>query len=332
MSNGGSCVPRVECVIVLFSNYRYFIHFRYRKICVPFGRQVSRTTAKFLCLLVLSLACCMSWPAPILYGHSTVYITEHNITGSQCGNIDSLKDTKYMAFFNVGLVLIFIIVFVTLVVLYFLIWRVVMKHKPLAERTAGPVKDAPSTQTTDSHEKQHTPSSENTSNTTQFSTIANGDASNLSHGLQAVSSSTNLQTHSSVTKLGDVDSENISSGPEKPKKMVATHSEKLAPQKKPVKKFDAARRTTFIFTMIATLMFVSYVPHLIMKIIMFLNKDLVPSLSYTGRVFYKTFIWCFFINNMANPFVYGFYDKQFMTQVRALYGKIPAILKRKENR
>ena len=287
----------------------------------------------------------MSWPAPVLYGHSTVYITEHNITGSQCGNVDSLKDTKYMAFFNVGLVLIFIIVFVTLVVLYFLIWRVVMKHKPLAERSAPAtkVKEASSSQTSDNHEYLKMTSSSVASPPEQTcSSIIVDEASsgtnevgksNLSE-FQSISLSASLHITSPgaivkhIDKVSDAVSGNKTATSDKVKMVQTNGIVNNATQKKIGKKINAAKKTTFIFLLIAVLMFASYVPHLVMKIIMFLNTDLVPNMSYTGRLLYKTFIWCFFINNMANPFVYGFFDKQFMTQVKILYRKIPALWRR----
>lgn len=94
------------------------------------------------------------------------------------------------------------------------------------------------------------------------------------------------------------------------------------------KKLDAASRTTLIFLLIAVLLCVSYIPHLVLKIVTFLNKDFVPNMSFTGKVLYNTFIWCFFINNVANPFVYGFCDHQFLNNAKKMYKKLFAMVKR----
>lgn len=283
----------------------------------------------------------MSWPAPVLFGHSSVHIPEYNITGSKCDNEDRFKGTKYMAYFNIGLILIFITAFVTLVVLYFLIWRVILKHAPTERENSE--KDKSSTQTSDTQEKQQltssgtSPSTEMVSDPGSMSKTASKENENpqTSIELKTVIPESNVQdaevstkTDQNGSKNGEVTIDEESGTLPKPEKRKNLDSNLGAniSHKKVAKKFDAARRTTFIFILIATLMFLSYFPHLVLKIVNFLNAGFLESLSYTGRIFYKTFIWCFFINNMANPFVYGFYDKHFMAEVKVLYRKIPSLV------
>ena len=102
--------------------------FRYRKICVPVGTQISGRLVQYLCVIVFFTALLFSWPAPVLYGHNTVYTRVPNITGVRCYTDDALLDTKYQAYFNTFLILIVIVVFVILVVLYSLIGAAISKH------------------------------------------------------------------------------------------------------------------------------------------------------------------------------------------------------------
>ena len=68
---------------------------RYRKICVPLGKQMSLTVAKAIIVVVMGVSLLMSWPAPVLYGHATVQTRVQNISGVRCFTDDKFKDTKY---------------------------------------------------------------------------------------------------------------------------------------------------------------------------------------------------------------------------------------------
>lgn len=85
------------------------------------------------------------------------------------------------------------------------------------------------------------------------------------------------------------------------------------------KNFYRARRTTLMFLLITIVFFFSYIPHLSLKIIVFMDETFLSSLTFTGKVLYHTFVWCFFVNNVANCFVYGFFDVRFREGVKTLY-------------
>ncbi|KAL3891641.1 hypothetical protein ACJMK2_003893 [Sinanodonta woodiana] len=101
---------------------------RYRKICVPMGRQLSERSSKICCGLVLILALLMSWPAPLLYGQSSVSTKYENVTGSKCFTEDKFKETPYQAYFNIFLIFIFIVTSVVLVVLYVLVAKEIFRN------------------------------------------------------------------------------------------------------------------------------------------------------------------------------------------------------------
>ncbi|CAG2209146.1 unnamed protein product [Mytilus edulis] len=102
---------------------------RYRKICFPLGKQISRNKAKYFCLVALATSMILSWPAPILYGHSSVNTTNPNITGVRCFTEDKFKNQRYQAYFNELLIIVFFGMFVILVVLYILMAKAIAQHE-----------------------------------------------------------------------------------------------------------------------------------------------------------------------------------------------------------
>ncbi|CAC5369289.1 CCKAR [Mytilus coruscus] len=101
---------------------------RYRKICVPLGKQISRQKAKILIVVCIGISLVLSWPAPVLYGHSSVNTTNPNITGIRCYTDDKFKNTKYQSYFNAVLIMLVFGFLAVLVVIYCRIGRVVSKH------------------------------------------------------------------------------------------------------------------------------------------------------------------------------------------------------------
>lgn len=214
--------------------------------------------------MCLGLSLVISWPAPVLYGHSSVNTTNPNITGVRCYTQDVFKDTKYQTFFNAVLILVVFGVLGVLVVMYSLIGKAISKHVTLKSSIPEPT------------------SPESKSKETET-----------------------LDTISEENKSSDENKMNII---------------KIKKQKEgKTSSFDRAKRTTLMFFLITVFFFLSYVPHLILKIFAFVIPNFVMNMSFAGKVLYNTFVWCFFINNMANCFIYGFCDLRFRKEVKKMY-------------
>lgn len=80
-------------------------------------------------------------------------------------------------------------------------------------------------------------------------------------------------------------------------------------------------RTSFMFLVITAIFFLSYIPHFVLKIISLTVKDFLINLSYPGKLVYHTFVWCFFLNNIANPIVYLAFDNHFRKTLKSIYSK-----------
>ncbi|CAG2201196.1 CCKAR [Mytilus edulis] len=101
---------------------------RYRKVCLPLRQQISQRKAVYCCFGAFGVCLVFTWPAPVLYGYSTVNTTNPNVTGIRCFTEDIYKDTDYQAYFNVILILVMFGMFVVLVVLYALIAKTILEN------------------------------------------------------------------------------------------------------------------------------------------------------------------------------------------------------------
>lgn len=82
------------------------------------------------------------------------------------------------------------------------------------------------------------------------------------------------------------------------------------------------KKTTAMFFLLTSVFFISYFPHLCLKVVTFMNKDFLSNLTFEEKVVYNTFIWCFFINSMANCFIYGCFDARFRRELNRLYNRL----------
>lgn len=281
----------------------HFSSFRYRKICVPFGKQITERVAKLLCCLVLFVALLLSWPAPVLYGIAHIK-TEANLTGTRCWSEDKPNYDKYQGYFNAMLILVVLITFITLVVLYVLIGRVISKHNTFKQKQ------------TDSYPVVTTTSSSHA--TSEFSSdLSDNKLSDLDS--KRPETSNTCSTDCDSTGKANVKKYEAHEPTKQTKLGAKSNNHNNTNQSK---NFDRAKRTTLMFLLITVVFFLSYIPHLSLKIVVFMNKSFLPNASFTGKVVYHTVVWCFFVNNVANCFVYGFFDVRFRQEVRNMYRKL----------
>ncbi|XP_048762710.1 trace amine-associated receptor 3-like [Ostrea edulis] len=101
---------------------------RYRKINTPLKRQWTEKQTFRICMAGLVFGLVFAWPAPVLYGGSSVNLPVNNLTGHRCYIEDKFKHTSYTAVFNIVLTSLFFLIFTILITLYHFIWRAVKSH------------------------------------------------------------------------------------------------------------------------------------------------------------------------------------------------------------
>ncbi|KAL3847557.1 hypothetical protein ACJMK2_003877 [Sinanodonta woodiana] len=71
--------------------------------------------------------------------------------------------------------------------------------------------------------------------------------------------------------------------------------------------------------MVTVVYIISFIPHLALKIVAFMKKDFLLNLNFSEAIAYNTCVWSFFVNSVANSFIYGFYDKKFREELKYMY-------------
>ncbi|XP_062568483.1 D(2)-like dopamine receptor isoform X2 [Saccostrea cucullata] len=116
---------------------------RYRKICKPFGSQLSFKMAKIIISCVLFASLCISWPSLLFYTVVPVNLTEiEGAVGQDCTSRRDSSYKLYIAIYNGVLFLIFIICNTSLIALYCKVGRKIFKlrsfHWKRTRSTAQP--------------------------------------------------------------------------------------------------------------------------------------------------------------------------------------------------
>ena len=264
---------------------------RYRKVCQPLGWQLSHGNAKAACGVVALLSAGLSWPTLILFGHSTLETRYTNVTGVRCATDDKYINSRYQTIFNSALIFIVMGAFVVHIVLYSLISRVIRNHN-LRKLEIKPIKSLKQDSTM-----------ERTVSVTNISVVSEPDSS------PQLTTKTGDKQATSIKRAGSSNGAQVTKESRKSSMHVKKHD----------KKFRETRRMTIIFFAVIAIFFISYIPHLSLRIIQYSNSDFLKNLSEPALLLYNTFIWCFFINNVANPIVYMFLDIKFRAEVMSFY-------------
>ena len=82
------------------------------------------------------------------------------------------------------------------------------------------------------------------------------------------------------------------------------------------------RMLTLIFFFMVAIFFLSYIPHLAIKIIKHARPDVFQRLSRNGIVAFNTIIWVLYVHYTANPLVLIFLDRKFRVELMSFYKKL----------
>ncbi|XP_059165269.1 probable G-protein coupled receptor 101 [Physella acuta] len=102
---------------------------RFRKVCKPSKRQMTIRHARLCLLPIIVGSLLFSFPAPILYGISTIETGIPGLTGNDCTFSDDVKDTAIPLIYNMFLFVGFLSEIVVLVILYALMLKTLRRHR-----------------------------------------------------------------------------------------------------------------------------------------------------------------------------------------------------------
>lgn len=316
---------------------------RYRITCRPFKRRMSAKMAKVCCGICLAVAVVISVPASILYGHSTVE-TGNGLSGVQCYIDDAHVGTLFPIVFNSLPILITTVSIVMLSVLYSFVIRKLfgslrfrrsMRALPSSKKTHAQLALRTSKQTTDS-DKSHprdllnkassnlndmSPVSVSTDTSSTSTTgISEPKYSKYRSRLSTFFKDKTIQMPSRPDKCHhklkcDIKSNNLITVIVEKEKDITKKTEAETTCKRELR----TRRTTVILLTITVVFVLSFIPHISLMIAAGTNSHFLPSLTKTELSVFQFFRRTFFINNVANPIIYGFCDTTFRKQFRKIF-------------
>lgn len=260
---------------------------RYRRVCTPLKLQMTSRHATIYIIFCVVLAVIFSWPNFFISGIRLVNLG-NNVTGYDCSFSDQFAKTKYPTLYGATLFLVFIICMISLIVLYSLIGRQILKHFQFRRRF----------------------SKSSTSKSTSSTTPVSNDSQNL------------MPTNKAEQEYNN--DAFIDNKPKETQEMLTRKSHRKSSKHRSTKhqsvKEDAAsKKLTKIAFAISLAFILSYLPHLTISLLTALKgKFLLPPGPVVSAVL-PIVTRSFAINNVVNPIIYGLMDKRFRDNCKLMF-------------
>ena len=255
---------------------------RYLKICKPFGRQMTPRWKRIAIALVILVLIFLSLPAFVFYGSAPVerQDMDMNLTGFRCTSVTA-DMPKVALVYKFVLFLTILTELIVLIVLYSLIGRLLFRQTQFMG---------------------------------QKKPIAVTEAS-----------ATSVTYESATAETDDEDRKYTPGNQYAINKQIVILSEK--PNGGKLKTETEARtrkhripgfRISLMFMVITAVYVLSFIPKLTMMVWESRKSDFWQTMSDSEMGIFRFLYTLFIFNNIANPFIYGFMDKKFQTELRIL--------------
>jgi hypothetical protein len=276
---------------------------RYLKVCRPHGKQMTLKWKRFAMGLGLFGAFVYAVPMVHFYGSVPFPNDEKGIVGSRCARLETTNKTGPLIY-GVVLIVTAVAVIVTLICLYSKIGYTILRHLKLSNPTCKP-------NSTSEAEK----------------------SSKIDHSLATVPSSTE--------PLSETENENYTMGTEMtefPKELspqtskkttgklfVANTKGKVKPYKSSVKRRKekhnkrVVHKFTLMFMLITVIFLICYIPKVIIMLLEARDTNFWKVLSDSARTGVLFVYRMYIINNITNPIIYAFLDRQFAKEIKSLF-------------
>ena len=311
---------------------------RYRLICTPLKSAASRRGSKKHVLLACGLSLLFTWPAALVYGSMKIDTGVGNVTGRECSTSDLVKNTPFPLVYGLVLSAVFVSACGAMIVFYSLIGRQVYrqgefrktlmlmrdrKRKMTQSDLEASLASCPDT----GHDLSHGDCSEqNCSNSSAAdrSETRKEEAAEV-NGEAAVSQQQQQQQPSSPTATPSSTSPAITSPT--PLRRKVTRAPSLLQRLRKKGSADSSdssrtRKTTLMLCFISFVFILSYLPHLLVKLIRTLDKEFLKEADPGRLVAYNLCARSYFLNSFANVFIYGFCSLRFRKECSKVLRKL----------
>ncbi|XP_062607111.1 cholecystokinin receptor type A-like [Saccostrea cucullata] len=244
---------------------------RYRRVCKPLKTQLTVFMAKIVCALAVFLSILFSWPILFLLGTRRVELP-YNVTGYDCSTDDKYRKTIYPVVHNGILFLIFVFAIVFLTVIYILIGRKIFKHIRFRNTFKSSQSLSISSRKTSSTKDHH---------------------SNEQEGIVLVNVNNKISPR------------------EEPKPSKETERKSSRKRSETTPEDNSKKKITRIAFAICLAFILSYLPHLVITVWTAVKGGFIVKPGPVASAVLPIVTRSIFINNIVNPFIYGFLDKRF---------------------
>ncbi|KAK3089740.1 hypothetical protein FSP39_006102 [Pinctada imbricata] len=253
---------------------------RFRKICRPFGVQMTRKKvyATFVALIILALA--LATPNIIFQNINNKDLPDYpGVTGTNCG---AMK-TKFSSLYYGCLLLISTLVLVSVVVIYGVILRTVWRHRKSLFLTTN--RDSANLSLSD----------------VRLSAVFSDAQQNGATGCRE-----------SFTSEDDGPMVVVPCSNSRPSSVIEV-------KQNPPNKLHRAVRNTMMFMVASFISYCGIIPVIVLGIIRNADPTTYDVIKRHLGVFMTILVRGFFFNNVVNPYVYCFMDGKFRKECKQLY-------------
>lgn len=305
---------------------------RYLKVCHPLRKQIIDFGDRKACMIAAGIACVLNIPNGIIYGNSTVTISEYNSTGFECFIDDEYSGSVFAAGFLGINLLIFVLSCVYLIVIYAFIGRKIYQQAALempldkkgtvclccSRRQLG--LDDEDEEIDDKANVVFDKNDSEAKATIDLPDIIVEDTGNSLPNTSASNTKNDGKTSNAKGKA----SSKTQSVDVKKKKIKKVSSATMIRHTNPDKqsKEKNTRKITLMMMTITIVFILTYLPFIALSIVDVINEEFWDDLTANETVLYDLLLRLYLLNNVANPLIYSFWDNRFRREVIRLVRKL----------
>lgn len=293
---------------------------RYRKVCRPWGWQITPKVALILILVQYFIAFVTAMPVPFFWGthsYQTLY-KGYNITVTLCEKDEDFKNSPHVLEYTIVTETFISAAMIIMFVFYVLICRQLFLLKSVYK--------APSTRSNRSGQNlagarwQCARLSSNEETTTETSQ-GNTDESTDSQQHPELKSDKTLNTIKKAVMLTSAANYTVTV-PEKSHELCESqkYARTATKKKQPVQKIKRKTLIMFILTAVFITTTILY-----LTLLNLIANSILQTLSKTQKSIYFFFFRLYFINHVINPVLYGLLDPQFRRVIKDLLMSVKSL-------
>lgn len=331
---------------------------RYRKICLPFDKQISDIGTKSICGCCIFMGFAISSPVLMFYGATPFETHVYNVTGYECYISHAYRDSIFPLIYDTASFVLFVISTFTLLVLYIKIgvtvWRkgTFQGHKNKYKNNESSAKGseqqskcynsdgAIELSNMITRDQRHPALIKHVNTFDEYSGVALRSPK-LRKNLRD-KTSVHMDIRRSSLRLKRTDSKRTSniislrSSIRLKAKSISDDSssesfsstlerksklvrERLRMTSNLNRKQRRSLRITGMLTFITIVFVLSFLPYLTISILNGIDENFWTHMTSSEILLYNFLLRTYFVNNMANPLIYSFLDEKFRSEVRKMF-------------